>query len=442
MREERKQALLGEFPPVPAEIMEQMTDAPRRHAQNFVVLLTNGGELFARCYHKYYNDDVAERQRYVFAADGCCRYGIAANGSWAARGEFREPVFCTTYGYSADNSYTVLNKEAIKRSCMKYSCVEMYRGTLFMEYLALYAKHPNIEYLMKSGYESAIEERDAAHYYRSVRKKIAVDANVSLKSNDLLKMLGLNRTEFRALKGAEYRYFEYVRWRREYPNLKPEELLSLVRAFRCEFATAGRLAELTGRKLTRIAAYILAQDINLRDYEDYLRQCRELRYDMRDTAIAFPHDFCAMHTRCSEILQQIKEEENRRKREEKARIFAENYRRRAALEFCSGEYLIRQPASMEEIVAEGRELHHCVAGYALRHAEGTLHILFIRRVSDPDVPLYTMELSAEGKVMQVRGLRNSDPCDGSDPTAEVKDFVGQYKEYIKNIFGKKARKTA
>ena len=54
----------------------------------------------------------------------------------------------------------------------------------------------------------------------------------------------------------------------------------------------------------------------------------------------------------------------------------------------------------------------------------------------PDVPLYTMELSVEGKVMQVRGLRNSDPC------AEVKAFVGQYKEYIKNIFRKKARKTA
>lgn len=437
MRKERKQALLGEFPPVPAEIMKQITGAPRSCTQNFVVFLTNGDELFARCYHKYYSGELVERQRYVFAKDGCCRYGADNHGKWTVRTEFREPVFCAaSFGYNFDNSYTVLNQEAIKRSCMKYSCAEMYRGTLFMEYLALYAKHPNIEYLMKSGYENTIEERDAAVYYWNVRRKIGVDANVNLKSNDLLKMLGLNRAEFRALKGAESCYFEYVRWRREYPNLKPAELLSLARVFRCEFATAGRLAELTGRKLTRVAAYILAQEINLRDYEDYLRQCRELRYDMRDTAIAFPHDFCAMHTRCSEILQQIKEEESRRKREEKAQMFAENYRRRAVLEFRCGEYLVRQPASMEEIAAEGRELHHCVAGYALRHAEGTLHILFIRRVSDPDVPLCTMELSVEGKVMQVRGLRNS------DPTAEVKAFVGQYKEYIKNIFRKKARKTA
>ena len=91
---------------------------------------------------------------------------------------------------------------------------------------------------------------------------------------------------------------------------------------------------------------------------------------------------------------------------------------------------------MDEIVDEGRKLHHCVAGYAVRHAEGILHILFIRRVSDPDTPLYTMELSTSGKVEQVRGLRN---C---DPTAEAKAFVEQYKRYIKKIFRKKARKTA
>ncbi len=436
MREERKQALLGEFPPVPAEIMEQMTDAPRRHAQNFVVLLTNGDELFARCYHKYYSDEIAERQRYVFATDGCCRYGIATNGSWTVRGEFREPVFCTSYGYNADNSYTVLNKKAINRSCMKYSCAEMYRGTLFMEYLALYIKHPNIEYLMKSGYKSAIEERVEGNYYWSVRKKIAVDANVNLKSNNLLKMLGLNRTEFKTLKGSENRYYEYVRWRREYPDLKPAELLSLAKVFHCEFSTARKLTELTGRKPPRIAAYISEQDISLRDYEDYLRQCRELRYDMKDTAISFPHNFRAMHTRCSEILSQMQEEENRRKREEKARVFNENYQLRTELEFRSGEYLVRQPESMEEIVDEGRKLHHCVAGYAVRHAEGILHILFIRRVSDPDTPLYTMELSTSGKVEQVRGLRN---C---DPTAEAKAFVEQYKQYIKKIFRKKARKTA
>lgn len=37
---------------------------------------------------------------------------------------------------------------------------------------------------------------------------------------------------------------------------------------------------------------------------------------------------------------------------------------------------------------------------------------------------------------QARGLRN---C---DPTAEARAFIEQYKQYIKKIFRKKARKTA
>lgn len=436
MKTERKQGLLNSFPPVPPEIIERM-GTKSRFAENYVVFLTNGNELFARCYHHYYDGSIVERQRYVFAKDGCCRYGVDNHGNWAVRTEFREPVFCaTSYGYNFDNSYTVLNRKAISRSCMRYSCAERYCGTLMIEYLGLYTKHPNVEYLVKAGYGTVITEEEVGYYSWRPRRKIGVDANIDLKSNNLLKMLGLNRTEFKTLKGSENRYYEYVRWRREYPDLKPAELLSLAKVFHCEFSTARKLTELTGRKPPRIAAYISEQDISLRDYEDYLRQCRELRYDMKDTAISFPHNFRAMHTRCSEILSQMQEEENRRKREEKARVFNENYQLRTELEFRSGEYLVRQPESMEEIVDEGRKLHHCVAGYTVRHAEGILHILFIRRVSDPETPLYTMELSTSGKVEQVRGLRN---C---DPTAEAKAFVEQYKQYIKKIFRKKARKTA
>ena len=437
MKKERKLALLGSFPELPPKIAERINKPTRKFAQNFVVFLTRGDELFARCYHKYYSGELVERQRYVFAKDGCCRYGVDHQGKWVIRTEFREPVFCaTSYGYNFDNSYTVLNREAISRSCMRYSCAERYCGTLMIEYLGLYTKHPNVEYLVKAGYGTAITEEEVGYYSWRPRRKIGVDANIDLRSNNLLKMLGLNRTEFKTLKGSENHYFEYVRWRREFPGLKPAELLSLAKVFHCEFSTARKLTELTGRKPPRIAAYISEQDINLRDYEDYLRQCRALRYDMKDTAISFPHNFRTMHTRCSEILSQIQEEENRRKREEKARAFNENYQLRTELEFHSGEYLIRQPESMDEIVDEGRKLHHCVAGYVVRHAEGILHILFIRRASDPDTPLYTMELSTSGKVEQVRGLRN---C---DPTAEAKAFVEQYKQYIEKIFRKKARKTA
>ena len=89
-------------------------------AKNFVVFLTDGRELFARCYHRYSDGKIAERQRYVFAKDGCVRYGFGSAG-WKIRTEFREPVFClTSYGYTFDNSYQVIGMENIDRSDMKY----------------------------------------------------------------------------------------------------------------------------------------------------------------------------------------------------------------------------------------------------------------------------------------------------------------------------------
>ena len=88
MKKSRKEELLSSFPAVPGEFMEQMQG---RGAANFVVLLTRyeGSELFARCFHRYANGIIAERQRYVFARDGRCRYGIDYRQTWTVRSEFR-----------------------------------------------------------------------------------------------------------------------------------------------------------------------------------------------------------------------------------------------------------------------------------------------------------------------------------------------------------------
>lgn len=427
MKKERKEALLNCFPPVPENLMDAMIGQKKRGAENFVIFLTRGSELFARCFHRYYNGNLAERQRFVFAKDGCCRYGSEDGKSWTIRTEFREPVFCAASGYNFDNSYTVLNIGAVRKSDMRYSLADEYGGNLLMSYLALYVKHPNIEYLMKSGYSSVIVE-DVVGYWNYSPSKIRVDDSIDLRSNNLLKMLGLNRTEFKTLRGSEKLYFEYITWRKAYPKLKPEELLTVARAFGCELGTAEKLTGLTKVRLPRLAAYLLENEVRPRDYEDYLGQCRKLRYDLHDTAICMPRDFETMHERLSQIIRCETDAITKR-------FFEENYGERKKLEFCSGKYMIRQPRTLDEITEEGKALHHCVGGYAQRHAKGKLTILFIRRTDNPESPFYTMELSADGRIMQVRGMRNRDPSNS------VAAFVKEYRGYIESIF-KKARKTA
>ena len=66
MKKTRKEALIYCFPAVDKELMDKMKG---RGAKNYVVFLTRGAELFARCFHRYSTGDLVERQRYVFARD-------------------------------------------------------------------------------------------------------------------------------------------------------------------------------------------------------------------------------------------------------------------------------------------------------------------------------------------------------------------------------------
>lgn len=69
--------------------------------------------------------------------------------------------------------------------------------------------------------------------------------------------------------------------------------------------------------------------------------------------------------------------------------------------------IIRLPKDGGELVAEGKNLHHCVGGYADRMADGKTTILLIRRSEEPEVPYYTLEW-LDGKVQQCRTVRNGD----------------------------------
>ena len=424
MKKERKEILLNSFPALPERFRVQMTG---RGAQNFVIFLvkSKGAELFARCYHRYANGCIVERQRYVFAKDGVVRYGKDDNRPWEIRKDFREPVFCQSgYGYAFDNSYCVLNASAIKQSCLKYAVVDTHTSWLFMSWLKLYIMHPNVEYLVKSGYSFLITEYDAGFYGGVTR--LETDCCINWKTNNLLKMLGLNRSEFKALQGKEQRYHSYRMWRHYYPKYKIDELLMIAEAFGVESGTASTLSEATGLTVKRLSRYLVENDIRKYDYRDYVEQCQKLKYDLHDTAVSMPHDFHAMHTRCSNIIKYGNGEGL-------SAVFTQNMEQRKQLEYESKGLMIRQPATFNEIVAEGAVLHHCVGGYAERHSLGKLHIMFIRRKDDPEEPYYTMEVDTKGEIVQVRGDHN---C---DPTEEVAELISSYKDYLKKLFKRKSK---
>ena len=435
MKQERKIALLHSFPLLPAEFKMQMEG---KGARNFCVFLTNGHELFVRCYHRYSSGEVFERQRYVFAKDGSVRYICTVDGksktavNWHPS-KMREPVFYlanSNWCRYVDNSYNTINLDAYKNSDMRYCPLKMSEG-LLIEFLHLYAQHPNMEYLYKSGYGCLIQKTFSYYYGTSCHLKAS--DKINWKSNNLLKMLGLNRAEFKLLQGNEQHYESYIRWRKEYPKERAENILQIARMFNSEFGTADLVISRTGYSLKRISRYLAEQNLELHLYTDYLRQCEKLKYDTHDTAICFPRDFHKMHTRLSEILTALQEHRQRQIDKEKERQIAiqvakaKKYRQR--MEFSYNGLILRQPMSAEEIIEEGKVLHHCVGGYVDRHLRAQTNIFFIRKVSDPDTPYFTIEVSNDFRIIQCHGYKNNDDL----KTKEINVFEEKYKNYLEGL---------
>lgn len=423
MKKERKEFLLHSFP---AATADQMSKMEGKGAANYIIFLTRGEELFARGYHRYSDGKIVERQRYVFAKDGAVRYGSEDGKRWDIRSEFREPVFCSaSYGYSFNNSYKIINEKAISRSDMRYSQYDKYAGDLLMCYLDLYCKHPNLEYLLKQGYD-LIQKKYTGFWGNTA--KLTLPSYINWKSNNLLEMLGLTKSEFKVLKGQEHLYGAYKVNKEHFPKATPEDLMLISKVFGYEYGTLERFLDATGATPQRMSRYLADNQINTRDYSDYLAQCKQLKYNTKDTAICFPHNFEAMHERLSAT---IKYQHDKAVRAE----FTKHIEERKQLEFSNSDLMIVQPKQVEDIAYEGKVLSHCVGGYAKRHAKGALSIMFIRKKSAPDKPYYTMEVSSDGKIVQVRGKRNIAP--DKDVDALIKDYMA----YLEKIFSDKRRKT-
>ena len=89
------------------------------------------------------------------------------------------------------------------------------------------------------------------------------------------------------------------------------------------------------------------------------------------------------------------------------------YRKLRKRYFYEDENLLIRPArSAEEIVMEGRLLHHCVGGdnYLGKHDRGATYILMVRKQSDPENPYITVEIDTKiDRIIQWYGTHDKKP---------------------------------
>ena len=145
-------------------------------------------------------------------------------------------------------------------------------------------------------------------------------------------------------------------------------------------------------------------------YVDYLHMCRRQAYDMKDKSVLFPKNCAAAHDREAERIQKINDAQ-------KNKAFGMAYAGFARKAVLSNQELqIVCPKRANDLVDEGKALHHCVGSYIDKVAEGRCLIVFVRRVEEPKKPYVTVEVR-DGKIAQIHGDHNS------KPTEEVQKFI-------------------
>lgn len=381
--------------------------------------------------------DIIEYQRYIFTPRGdAVRFGKTVEwyedgmrwyrmqGEWKKMARYAEPV----YDSKVSQIYTLLNAEELEGTCLRHCMIqEMMSGGRewnygIFDYLKFYQKHKGADRLIKIGLNKLV--------YAEFRKSSGL---VDWKQTEPHRMLGLTRPEVRKLADGEIRLNER-RWiKRVCPGLSPEMYDRLSPAINMGKSAEFEILADDG-SITPVEAlkYIVRQGAQMGDYIDYIEQCKALGYDIGDAMIRCPRSLKDAHERCTAAIAAIESERDAAKLIRFLPGMKTLDEKRKRYEFEADGLFIRLPKSASEIIAEGRILNHCVGGYAQRHMEGKLTIMFLRRCSQPDKPFFTVEVSNDLKIVQCRGLRNESYSKYDD----VSEFYGLFQRHLDGISGK------
>ena len=331
--------------------------------------------------------------------------------------------------------------EELKNTIFRYSGLKEYdeqaQEVNPIRYLQNYQKTPQIEILAKLGLSEIVKGINEG------RTGIIVDA--SAKRLDALLGIRRERTKKLIEEKGDARLLRVLQIEKSLDQHWTEEQVNHLRETGLDIAhIAFVLNYMTIQKLlNRIEKYAgCAYETNcgravanIRNtaiiYIDYLMMRERRGYVLHNTVYQQPRDLSAAHR---QMVTETNREEVKKRLEETEERYENIKKRYRSLrkEYCyeDATYLIRPARSAEEIVMEGRLLHHCVGGngYLSRHNEGKSYILMMRFRKEPETPYITVEINPEQKkIVQWYGERDTKPDEEN-----IQSWLDNYLEKLKS----------
>ncbi len=357
---------------------------------------------------RYYLDTVRNEARYW-------KFG----GPWNQWQETRKPYL--PFSFCEDGSVL----ESILKTRLRYG-ESVFSRMNSIRAACLLTEYPSVELLDKLGLEEWVNEFVLNTRY--------IKQAIHFRGKNLKEVLGMNKEELAAakkLKVGAFGLLLFKKLRKEGKWMTQEQnRLSECISRKEEFL---KLSGFTG--VNQAFQYLIKQrkkhpgesvDDLILSWRDYLSECRELGYDLKDPYHLMPPDLMKAH---NETMQRVSAKNNPKL---DAQISKRLEKLRERYCFAEGEFLIRPAQSSGELTAEGAFLHHCVGRYAERYAEGKTDILLIRRRDEPELPLVTAEYRG-GKRIQIKASRNQAPQD------DVMAFVEKFETNLKRTKTSKSK---
>ena len=311
-------------------------------------------------------------------------------------------------------------------------------------YLSYWQKHPYIEKIVKAGlYELASE---CLWGYESY----GYELDVRSTEPSLTKMLMLDKRLLKRLRDNDGGK-AYLRWL-QYEKCMRDPLSEETIAWLIQQNIAPRDIEFISHKMsvTQIRHYIQRQmqegKMRLREvlttWSDYLCMATRLGMDTDDEII---YRVRKLRQRHDELVQRCNNQKDLYIRageilktyphvEENCRHVKDKF------EYGDERYTVIVPTRIEDVIREGRNLHHCVDNdkYWDRMEHKESYVLFLRRTSEADKPHYTLEVEPGGTIRQVRTKFDRQEEDLGD----AMDFLRCWQEVIAKRLTDKDRDLA
>lgn len=157
-----------------------------------------------------------------------------------------------------------------------------------------------------------------------------------------------------------------------------------------------------------------ANDINnfMHSWSDSLRMQEMIYGKVKEK---YPENLASFEKKLSYKFNQIKQKIDERKWTEMVKCME-------LLEYKGKTYSIICPKTAADVLDEAQQQSNCVASYVSRIINGECMIFFCRRTDTPETSLVTVEITADGRLGQVKARFNRAP----DP--EVREFVDRWYE--------------